>query len=174
MSMVHLPAVDTPQFDWCKTSLRRHPRPVPPVYRPEVAARQIVRSALDGRRSRIVGSWNRLLVAVDSLVPGVGNQYAALAAWDAQLTDRPIDADRPANLYEPADRDSDHGAHGIFGPEAGGVTDPGFLRGLPEAARQFAVALCRAARDRRRRPAAPAAGRPLDAVTMHRPATVRT
>jgi NAD(P)-dependent dehydrogenase (short-subunit alcohol dehydrogenase family) len=152
LSMVHLPAVNTPQFDWCKTSLRRHPKPVPPIYQPEIAARHIVRSALDGRRSRIVGSWTRLLVMVDSLVPGVGNQFAALAAWDAQLTDQPIAADRPVNLSHPADEHSDHGAHGIFDGEAGGVTDATFLRSLPQTARLFAGALRRDVQDRRRRP----------------------
>ena len=152
LSMVHLPAVNTPQFDWCKTSLRRHPMPVPPIYQPEVAARQIVQSALDGRRSRIVGSWNRMLVMVDSLVPGIGNQYAALAAWDAQLTDQHISPDRPTNLFHPADRDSDHGAHGIFDGEAGGVTDRHFLRSLPTTARLFAEAVRRDLRDRRQAP----------------------
>ncbi len=152
LCMVHLPAVNTPQFDWCKTSLRRHPKPVPPIYQPEVAAQHIVRSALDGRRSRIVGSWNRMLVMVDSLVPGVGNQYAALAAWDAQLTDQPIAPDRPVNLSRPVDEDSDHGAHGIFDGEAGGVADASFLRSLPRTARLFAEALRRDLQDRRRAP----------------------
>ena len=152
MSMVHLPAVNTPQFDWCKTSLRRHPKPVPPIYQPEIAARHIVRSALDGRRSRIVGSWNRMLVMVDSLVPGVGNHYAALAAWDAQLTDQTIDEDRPVNLTRPVDEGSDHGAHGIFDGQAGGVLDTSFLRSLPRTARLFAEAVRREAQDRRRRP----------------------
>ena len=54
-----------------------------------------------------------MLVMVDSMVPGIGNQYAALAAWDAQLTDQHIAPDRPANLFHPADEDSDHGAHGV-------------------------------------------------------------
>ena len=152
LSMVHLPAVNTPQFDWCKTSLRRHPMPVPPIYQPEVAARHIVRSALDGRRSRIVGSWNRMLVMVDSMVPGIGNQYAALAAWDAQLTDQHIAPDRPANLFHSADGDFDHGAHGIFDGEAGGVTDSHFLRSLPKTARLFAEAMRRDLRDRRQAP----------------------
>jgi hypothetical protein len=152
LCMVHLPAVNTPQFDWCKTSMRKHPKPVPPIYQPEVAARHIVRSAMDGRRSRIVGSWNRMLVMVDSLVPGIGNQYSSLAAWDAQLTDEPIDPDRAVNLSRPADGVSDHGAHGIFDRDAGGVVDGGFLRSLPAAARTFAEAAKREAQDRRRRP----------------------
>ena len=88
--MVHLPAVNTPQFDWCHTTMDRHPQPVPPIYQPEVPAKYIVEVALDGRRSRIVGSWNKMLVAAGQVAPGFGNQYAALGAWDSQLTDQPI------------------------------------------------------------------------------------
>ena len=63
LSMVHMPAINTPQFDWCKTKLDRRPMPVPPIYQPELAARFIVEAALNGRRAKIVGSWNKLLVA---------------------------------------------------------------------------------------------------------------
>ena len=59
LSMVHLPVANTPQFNWCRTALDRHPQPVPPIYEPEVAAKYVVEVALDGRRSRIVGSWNK-------------------------------------------------------------------------------------------------------------------
>ena len=90
LSMVHLPAVNTPQFDWCETTLDRHPQPVPPIYQPEVAARFILEAALNGRRTKVVGAWNKLLVIAGSLFPGLGNNYAALGAWDTQLTDLPI------------------------------------------------------------------------------------
>ncbi len=103
MGMVHLPAVNTPQFGWCKTSLRKHPQPVPPIYQPEVPAKAIVDVALDGRRSKIVGSWNKLLVAAGSVFPGYANQYASIAAWDSQLTDQPISPDRANNLGRPVD-----------------------------------------------------------------------
>ena len=110
-----------------------------------------------------------MLVMVDSLLPGIGNQYAALAAWDAQLMDEPIDGDRPVNLFRPADSDSDHGAHGIFDGEAGGVPDPSFLRSLPRTARLFAEAVRREARDRHRQPALAGAGRtPRDSPGVRR------
>jgi NAD(P)-dependent dehydrogenase (short-subunit alcohol dehydrogenase family) len=140
LSMVHLPAVNTPQFDWCQTTLDRHPMPVPPIYEPEVPAKAILDVALDGRREKIVGSWNKMLVFVDSLFRGVGNHYAAMAAWEAQLTDKPVSADRPVNLHSPVDRDKDYGAHGMFDSQAGGVMDPSFLRGLPHTAKVFAEA----------------------------------
>jgi NAD(P)-dependent dehydrogenase (short-subunit alcohol dehydrogenase family) len=143
MAMVHLPAVNTPQFDWCRTTLDRHPKPVPPIYEPEICARAIVTAALDGRRSKVVGSWNRLLVAAGSMFPGFGNQYAALGAWESQLTDEEVSPDRPVNLHQPVDEDSDAGAHGDFGSEAGGFFDPSFLRSLPGTAKTFGAALGR-------------------------------
>lgn len=152
LSMVHLPAVNTPQFDWCQTSMDRHPQPVPPIYQPEIPARFIVQAALDGRRSKVIGSWNKLLVAAGQIAPGLGNHYAALGAWDTQLADLPIGRDRPDNLNQPADDKEDAGAHGIFDDKAGGFFDPSFLKALPQAGRTFLVAALADARDRSRRP----------------------
>lgn len=150
ISMVHLPAVNTPQFDWCQTTMAYHPMPVPPIYQPEVPAKFIVDVALDGRRDKIIGSWNKMLVAVASVAPGLGNQYAAIGAWNSQLTDQPLRGDRPSNLYEPADREVDHGAHGSFDDEAGGFLDPSFLRSLPETGKTFCLAVANTVRDKQR------------------------
>jgi NAD(P)-dependent dehydrogenase (short-subunit alcohol dehydrogenase family) len=150
LSMVHLPAVNTPQFDWSQTTLDRHPQPVPPIYQPEVPARYILEAALDGRRAKVVGSWNKMLVLAGRLFPGLGNQYAAIGAWDTQLTDKPISADRPNNLRTPADADKDYGAHGIFDAKAGGALDPSFLKSLPKTALTFAAAVRRTAREKGR------------------------
>lgn len=143
LSMVHLPAVNTPQFDWCETTLDRHPQPVPPIYQPEIPAKFILAAALDGRPTKVVGSWNKMLVLAGRLFPGFGNHYAALGAWDSQLTDQKVTVDRPVNLYQPADQHTDRGAHGIFDPKAGGFLDPSFLASLPRTARTFAAALSR-------------------------------
>jgi len=115
-----------------------------------VPAERIVRVALDGRRSTVLGSWNKLLVAAGQIAPGIGNHYAALGAWDSQLTDRPIGPDRPDNLRRPADDPVDNGAQGIFDRQAGGFLDPSFLRSLPATARTFVTAIVAAARDARR------------------------
>lgn len=141
LSMVHMPAVNTTQFGWCKTVFDRHPQPVPPIYQPEQVAQYVVKRALDGRRSKVVGSWNKILVATAKLMPGLGNQYAAIGAWDTQLTDEPTSPDRPSNLWEPVDRSADHGSHGIFDDRAGGALDPSFLRALPQTGETFARAL---------------------------------
>ena len=151
LSMVHLPAVNTPQFDWCETTLDRHPQPVPPIYQPEVPARFILEAALNGRRTKVVGAWNKLLVVAGSLFPGLGNTYAALGAWDTQLTDLPISPGREVNLHLPVDTAEDYGAHGIFDDRAGGLLDPSFLRSLPDVARTFWAACGRTARAKTRR-----------------------
>ena len=160
MSMVYLPAVNTPQFDWCKTTLRRHPQPVPPIYQPELIAKFILEAALTGRREKVIGSWNKLLVLAGRLFPGLGNQYAAIGAWDTQLTSEPISADRRINLYEPADADTDHGAHGSFDGTAGGFLDPSFLKSLPATARKFGIAVARDIKGKRRRVTVPPPPRP--------------
>ncbi|MEZ5081489.1 MAG: SDR family oxidoreductase [Thermoleophilia bacterium] len=148
LSMVHMPAVDTPQFGWCKTTMHRHPQPVPPIYEPERVATHVVATAMNGRRSRVVGSWNRMLVAIGSVVPGYANHFAAVGAWATQLTDRPLDPDRPVNLRDPADDDRDAGSRGIFSSRSGGVLDPGFLASLPGTAATFGRAGIGYARDR--------------------------
>jgi NAD(P)-dependent dehydrogenase (short-subunit alcohol dehydrogenase family) len=151
MSMVHLPAVNTPQFGWCKTNMDRHAQPVPPIYQPEIPAKYIVAAALDGRRAKVVGSWNKLLVAAGSLFPGLGNQYAAIGAWDTQLTSERLSPQQPVNLYDPADADQDAGAHGIFDSKAGGFMDPSFLKSLPQTGKNFVTAMARTVSEKQRR-----------------------
>ncbi len=134
MSMVHLPAVNTPQFDWCQSVFDDHPQPAPPIYQPEIPAKFIVDVALDGRRHKTIGSWNKMLVFVAQLAPGFGNQYAAIGAWESQLTSQKVSSDRPSNLYAPVDVDTDHGAHGEFDHDARGFLTPSFLKTLPRTA----------------------------------------
>ena len=141
LSMVHLPAMNTPQFDWCETTMDKHPQPVPPIYQPEIAAQAIFNTALDGKRSRIVGSWNKMLVVMDSFFPGLGNHFASLGAWNSQLTKQPVAPDRPSNLRAPADNDIDFGGHGIFDDKARGVKDPSFLISLPKIAVTYVRAM---------------------------------
>jgi len=160
MSMVYLPAVNTPQFDWCKTTLGRHPQPVPPIYQPEMIAKFILEAVQTGRREKVIGSWNKLLVVAGRLFPGLGNQYAARGAWDTQLTSEPITADRPVNLYDPVDNVQDHGAHGQFDHMAGGFLDPSYLKTLPATARTFITALARDLTGKRRHVTVPPPPRP--------------
>ncbi len=148
MSMVHLPAVNTPQFDWSETTLDRHPQPVPPIYQPEIPAKFIVQAALGGQREKVVGSWNKILVMAGRLAPGLGNQYAALGAWETQFTSEHIDPERPSNLRSPVDASTDHGAHGAFDDKAGGFASPSFLKSLPKTGVTFAKAVKATAKEK--------------------------
>ncbi len=159
MSMVHLPAVNTPQFEWSRTVFRKHPQPVAPIYQPEICAQAIVAAALTGRRERVLGSWNKLLVIGARAMPGVGNQFAAKGAWEEQLADRPIQDGRQPNLFAPVDQFDDFGAHGTFGDRAGGFWTPSFLVTLPHAARELGRAAIAAGRERW---ASRGTGRPVD------------
>jgi short-subunit dehydrogenase len=150
MSMVHLPAVNTPQFEWCKTVFSRHPQPVAPIYQPEQCAKAIVEAALSGRREKILGSWNKLLVWASRATPGLGNQFAARGAWEEQLSDRPLQPGRPVNLYDSADASRDFGAHGTFDAKAHGFLSPSFLVTVPKAAKNFALSFVAAWTDRLR------------------------
>ena len=139
IAMVHLPAVNTPQFGWCENRMPHYPQPVPPIYQPEVPARRIVEAAERGRSS-IVGSWNRLLIGVAAVAPTVVAHFAARTCVDSQQTGKPPSS-TPPNLLEPRDVTEDFGAHGIFDREAKGVRSRQFLKGLPHTAAMFALAV---------------------------------
>jgi len=141
VSQVHLPAVNTPQFDWCESKMARRAMPVPPIYDPDVAAKAIVRIATTGRRARIVGSWNRLLVALAQVLPGIVAHYAARTGIDAQQTDERQPEHAPSNLWVSVDDDHAVGADGRFTGQADGVLTPSFLRSLPSVAAAFARAV---------------------------------
>jgi hypothetical protein len=128
--------------------------------------RAVLETALTGRREKIIGSWNKLLVMAGRMFPGLGNQYAALGAWSTQLTGQPISADRPVNLYHPADAEEDHGARGQFSHMAGGFLDPSHLKTIPTTAKTFAIALTRDLAGKRRRITLPRQPRPAIPLTQ--------
>jgi NAD(P)-dependent dehydrogenase (short-subunit alcohol dehydrogenase family) len=117
VTMVQLPAVNTPQFDWVLSRLRHKAQPVPPIYQPEVAARGIVYAADHPRRREywIGGSTVATLLA-NAVAPGMLDRYLARTGYKSQQTDQPRTADQPANLWRPADgpHEPDYGAHGRF------------------------------------------------------------
>jgi short-subunit dehydrogenase len=116
LTMVQLPAHNTPQFDWGRTKMPRHPQPVPPIFQPEVAAEAIVHAAHNPRRELFVGWPTVKVVLGEKLAPGLVDRYLARNGFDAQQTDEPVDPNRPDNLFEPAP--GMHGAHGSFDDEA--------------------------------------------------------
>jgi short-subunit dehydrogenase len=122
LTMVQLPGLNTPQFTWVRTTLRRHPRPVPPVFQPEVAADAIVHAAEHPRRELWVTARSSAIIAADKLAPWAADRYLARTNVDAQQQpDHPIDPGRPDYLDHPLDDDgADRGAHGPFDDEAHG------------------------------------------------------
>ncbi|MFE0474701.1 SDR family oxidoreductase [Streptomyces sp. NPDC058947] len=120
-TMVQLPGVNTPQFDWVLNRMPGRARPVAPVYQPEVAARAIVHAASHARRREYwVGGSTAATLIANAVAPGLLDRYLARTNVDAQQ-DRGA-PDGPANLWEPADgpRGRDYGAHGRFDDEAEG------------------------------------------------------
>ena len=114
VTMVQMPAVNTPQFDWVLSRLPRRAQPVPPIYQPEVAAKAVVHAADHPRRREYwVGGTTAATLAANAVAPGLLDRYLARTGFGSQQTDQPR-RDRPANLWEPVDERSDHGTHGRF------------------------------------------------------------
>ncbi|WP_053638939.1 SDR family oxidoreductase [Streptomyces sp. NRRL F-4707] len=121
VTMVQMPGLNTPQFSWVLTRLPRHPRPVAPVYQPEVAAEAVLYAAdHPERRMYWVGGSTVATLLGQKLAPGLLDRYLARTGYDGQQTDRPVDPSRPVNLWSPADDTApdDYGAHGVFDDEA--------------------------------------------------------
>jgi NAD(P)-dependent dehydrogenase (short-subunit alcohol dehydrogenase family) len=116
LTMVQMPALNTPQFGWVKSRLPRQPQPVPPIYQPEVAARAIHWAAHQRRREVFVGASTVVAIEGNKLLAGVGDRYLAAHGYDSQMTSAPADPHRQDNLWRPLP--GDHGAHGTFGERA--------------------------------------------------------
>jgi hypothetical protein len=115
--MVHLPAVNTPQFDWALNKTGRKTQPVPPIFQPEVPARAMVFAAENPHRREIwVGFSTVKAIVGNALMPGLLDRYLAKAGYNGQLTDEPQPRDAPANLFKTVD--GKFGAHGRFDARA--------------------------------------------------------
>jgi NAD(P)-dependent dehydrogenase (short-subunit alcohol dehydrogenase family) len=118
VTVVQLPAVNTPQFSWVRSRLPDHPQPVPPIYQPEVAARGVVFAADHPRRKQYwVGASTAATILANKFAPALLDRYLALTGYKSQQTSQKIEPDRPDNLWQPVDGRGghDHGGHGIFG-----------------------------------------------------------
>jgi short-subunit dehydrogenase len=116
ITMVHLPAVNTPQFDWARTHMRKQPRPVPPVVQPEVAADAIFHAAHSHRREYWLGLSTAEAIIGNMLGPALLDRYLARTAYQGQMTKRQVTSRRRDNLIEPVH--DLHRTRGAFDREA--------------------------------------------------------
>jgi NAD(P)-dependent dehydrogenase (short-subunit alcohol dehydrogenase family) len=117
VTMVQMPAVNTPQFSWVLSRLPHHAQPVPPIYQPEVAADAVLYAAdHPQRREYWVGGSTAATLAANAVAPGLLDRYLARTGMKSQQTSEPRDPQRPVNLWKPADGPDgrDFGAHGVF------------------------------------------------------------
>ncbi len=102
LAMVQLPALNTPQFSWARSTLRRHPQPVPPIFQPDLAAQAIVWIAHHPRRELYVGWPTVKAIVGDRLVPLLAERYVARTGVESQQLDEPLEQGREGNLFDPA------------------------------------------------------------------------
>jgi len=114
--MVQMPALNTPQFDWCKSRMPNKAQPVPPIYQPEIAAQAIVYASKNQRREIYVGLPTVIAIVGNKLFPRLGDWYLGRTGVKGQQTGEKADPNQPNNLYKPVG--GDPGAHGRFDDRA--------------------------------------------------------
>ena len=118
LTMVQLPAMNTPQFEWVKSRLAHRAQPVPPIFAPEIAAEAILWASRHTRREIFVGYPTTAAIVGNKIAPGLGDRYLARTGFASQQTGEPENPDRPDNLWRPVDDIRDFGPHGRFGRRA--------------------------------------------------------
>ena len=101
LTMVQLPAVNTPQFEWCRTRLPDHPQPVPPIFQPEVPAEAIYWAAHHRRRELTVGGSALKAIWGNRVSPRLADLYLARTGYKSQQVQGMPVGDRPDNLFDP-------------------------------------------------------------------------
>jgi NAD(P)-dependent dehydrogenase (short-subunit alcohol dehydrogenase family) len=112
LTMVHLPAVNTPQFDWARTHLRHRPRPLPPIYQPEWVAEQIVEAAFSKPRELWLGGSVAKAILGNAIAPGRLDRILASKGYEGQTMTEQLQPNRPDNLF--AVVQGDFGTRGSF------------------------------------------------------------
>jgi NAD(P)-dependent dehydrogenase (short-subunit alcohol dehydrogenase family) len=116
LTMVHLSAFNTPQFDWAVNHVGKRPMPVPPIFQPELAAQAIVWAARHPRREVLVGWPAVKAIWGNKIVPWYADRMLAKQGYTGQITPEPLPPDACGNLYEACD--TNPGSHGRFDREA--------------------------------------------------------
>jgi len=112
LTMVHLPAINTPQLSWCRARVPRQPRPIGRIFQPEMAAEAVVWAA-DHRRREVFAAWPTVLaIHAQKFIGTLLDRYLAKRAWEGSFTDEPLPTERRGNLFESLS--GSYGAHGRF------------------------------------------------------------
>jgi NAD(P)-dependent dehydrogenase (short-subunit alcohol dehydrogenase family) len=122
LTMVHMPAMNTPQFEWVRNKLKHKPQPVPPIFEPEVGARAVYWAAHHDRREVYVGAPTVGAIVGNKIAPGMLDRYLGKTGFQSQQTSEMDDPSRPDNLWSPVDASEDHGAHGLFDAKSRGFS----------------------------------------------------
>ena len=113
VAMVHMPALNTPQFEWTRNRMPNRPQPVPPIFQPEVGAEAVFYAARNDVGRELMVGWPTVKAVVgNKVIPGYLDHYLADVAYEGEQTDEPADPDRPDNLFETVP--GDWAAHGRF------------------------------------------------------------
>jgi short-subunit dehydrogenase len=116
LSIIELPAMNTPQFDWARTHIPHAPRPMGKIYQPEVAAVAVERALMTGAREYCVGKTTVMTVLGNAVAPAWLDNYLARTAYTGQQTDQPTRQEGTGNLFNPIG--PPHATHGSFGSHA--------------------------------------------------------
>jgi len=125
LTVVHVPALNTPQFGWSRSRMPRKAQPLPPIFQPEVGAEAVFRASQGTEREVFVGWPTVQAIWGQRLVPGLLDRYLAHSGWEAQMVAAPEDVSRPENLCEPVA--GHQGAHGDFDRRAKASAPPAWL-----------------------------------------------
>jgi short chain dehydrogenase len=116
LTMVQLPAVNTPQFDWARSRMSNKAQLLAPSFQPEAIAREVVRAALEAPRELWIARSALKAIIGTMLLPDSGDRILAKEGYSGQLASEPRDVGRPDNLFEPPP--GDPGAQGRFDSRA--------------------------------------------------------
>jgi NAD(P)-dependent dehydrogenase (short-subunit alcohol dehydrogenase family) len=118
VAVVHMPALNTPQFAWVKSRLRNKAQPVPPIFDPEVGARAVFWAAHHERAEVYVGGSTVEAIVGNKIAPRLLDHYLGRTGYDSQQTSEPEDPARPDNLWNAVDSEKDFGTRGSFDANA--------------------------------------------------------
>jgi len=122
LTMVQMPAFNTPQFDWARNRMPRKPMPVPPIFQPEFGARAVLRAAQHAPRELWVGKPAIQAIVGNFVAPGWIDRFLARKGYEGQLSPEIHEPGQADNLFSPVQ--GDFGAHGRFDRQS---SDTGYV-----------------------------------------------